>query len=110
MLVCWETHIIQNCMQWLVFTVCYELGSFQNVTAAWPEKDHSVIIHLMFLLLYYSENSSDCCSYMKGATQSAENDAVGIACQRSMATEELDWAEQPVYSYQQISCLDSVIR
>lgn len=64
----------------------------------------------MFLFLYYSENSSDCCSYMKGATQSAENDAVGIACERSMATEELDWSEQPVYSYQQISCLDSVIR
>ncbi|XP_077205078.1 period circadian protein homolog 2 [Paroedura picta] len=58
----------------------------------------------------YRENSSDCCSYMKSATQSAENDAVGIACQNSMATEELDWAEQPVYSYQQISCLDSVIR
>nr|XP_056706138.1 period circadian protein homolog 2 [Euleptes europaea] len=58
----------------------------------------------------YRENSSDCCSYMKGTTQSAENDAVGIACQSSLATEELDWAEQPVYSYQQISCLDSVIR
>uniref|UniRef100_A0ACB8FA72 Period circadian protein 2 n=1 Tax=Sphaerodactylus townsendi TaxID=933632 RepID=A0ACB8FA72_9SAUR len=58
----------------------------------------------------YRENSSDCCSYMKGTTQSAENDAVGIACQRSMATEELDWADQPVCSYQQISCFDSVIR
>ncbi|XP_054838947.1 period circadian protein homolog 2 [Eublepharis macularius] len=58
----------------------------------------------------YRENFSDCCSYKKGATQSTENDAVGIACQKNMATEELDWVEQPVYSYQQISCLDSVIR
>ncbi|NXN93632.1 PER2 protein, partial [Rhinopomastus cyanomelas] len=29
---------------------------------------------------------------------------------KNMATEELAWKEQPVYSYQQISCLDSVIR
>uniref|UniRef100_A0A8B9UMD4 Period circadian protein homolog 2 n=1 Tax=Anas zonorhyncha TaxID=75864 RepID=A0A8B9UMD4_9AVES len=42
-------------------------------------------------------------------------DAIGkdtavTAAPKSVATEELAWKEQPVYSYQQISCLDSVIR
>ncbi|KAJ7324911.1 hypothetical protein JRQ81_017931 [Phrynocephalus forsythii] len=58
----------------------------------------------------YGEKSNGHCIPGKGATQSAENDAVGITCQRSLAAEELAWEEQPVYSYQQISCLDSVIR
>ncbi|XP_028586847.2 LOW QUALITY PROTEIN: period circadian protein homolog 2 [Podarcis muralis] len=55
----------------------------------------------------YAAKSSD---HVESATQPAENDAVGMACQRSLAAEELAWGEQPVYSYQQISCLDSVIR
>ncbi|XP_053166982.1 period circadian protein homolog 2 isoform X2 [Hemicordylus capensis] len=59
---------------------------------------------------YYGEKPGDGCDGLKSAAQSGENDAVGIACQRSMAVEELAWGEQPVYSYQQISCLDSVIR
>ncbi|XP_044288776.1 period circadian protein homolog 2 isoform X1 [Varanus komodoensis] len=59
----------------------------------------------------YGEKLSDCRALAKGAAQSAENDnAVGIACQRNLAAEELAWGEQPAYSYQQISCLDSVIR
>ncbi|XP_042313244.1 period circadian protein homolog 2 isoform X2 [Sceloporus undulatus] len=58
----------------------------------------------------YGEKLNDQYGHMKCATQSAENDTVGIACQRSLAGEELAWREQPVYSYQQISCLDSVIR
>ncbi|KAM9184131.1 period circadian protein homolog 2 [Mergus octosetaceus] len=42
-------------------------------------------------------------------------DAIGkdtavTAAPKNVATEELAWKEQPVYSYQQISCLDSVIR
>ncbi|NWX90884.1 PER2 protein, partial [Nothoprocta pentlandii] len=37
-------------------------------------------------------------------------DATVIAAPKSVGTEELAWKEQPVYSYQQISCLDSVIR
>uniref|UniRef100_A0A8C0FLX0 Period circadian protein homolog 2 n=1 Tax=Bubo bubo TaxID=30461 RepID=A0A8C0FLX0_BUBBB len=42
-------------------------------------------------------------------------DAVGkdtavTAAPKNVTTEELAWKEQPVYSYQQISCLDSVIR
>ena len=64
----------------------------------------------MFLFLCYIEKPSDHCSHGKGAAELAENDAVGISCQRSLAAEELAWEEQPVYSYQQISCLDSVIR
>ncbi|KFW67798.1 Period circadian protein 2, partial [Pygoscelis adeliae] len=32
------------------------------------------------------------------------------AAPKNVTTEELAWKEQPVYSYQQISCLDSVIR
>uniref|UniRef100_A0A8C8RJ48 Period circadian protein homolog 2 n=1 Tax=Pelusios castaneus TaxID=367368 RepID=A0A8C8RJ48_9SAUR len=39
-----------------------------------------------------------------------EKDAVAIAAYKTVATEEMAWKEQPVYSYQQISCLDSVIR
>lgn len=58
----------------------------------------------------YGEKPSDCFGLAKGATQSAKNDAIGIACQRSMTADELAWGEHPVYSYQQISCLDSVIR
>lgn len=37
-------------------------------------------------------------------------DAPVTAAPKNSATEELAWKEQPVYSYQQISCLDSVIR
>lgn len=62
------------------------------------------------LFLCFAEKPSDRFGYVKGATQSAKNDAVGISCQRSKAADELPWGEQPVYSYQQISCLDSVIR
>ncbi|KAJ6669318.1 hypothetical protein lerEdw1_008127 [Lerista edwardsae] len=58
----------------------------------------------------YGEKPSDRFGHVKGAIQSAKNDAVGISCQRSIAADELPWGEQPVYSYQQISCLDSVIR
>ncbi|EMP33303.1 Period circadian protein like protein 2 [Chelonia mydas] len=39
-----------------------------------------------------------------------EKDTVAIAAHKNVITEELAWKEQPVYSYQQISCLDSVIR
>ncbi|XP_039343701.1 period circadian protein homolog 2 isoform X2 [Mauremys reevesii] len=39
-----------------------------------------------------------------------EKDTVAIAAHKNVVTEELAWKEQPVYSYQQISCLDSVIR
>ncbi|XP_061492707.1 period circadian protein homolog 2 isoform X2 [Rhineura floridana] len=58
----------------------------------------------------YEEKPSDRCGHVKGAAQSVKNDTVGMACQRSLAVEELAWGDQPVYSYQQISCLDSVIR
>uniref|UniRef100_A0A672U6Z6 Period circadian protein homolog 2 n=1 Tax=Strigops habroptila TaxID=2489341 RepID=A0A672U6Z6_STRHB len=37
-------------------------------------------------------------------------DAAVTAAPKNVTTEELAWKEQPVYSYQQISCLDSVIR
>uniref|UniRef100_A0A8C0UJK8 Period circadian protein homolog 2 n=1 Tax=Cyanistes caeruleus TaxID=156563 RepID=A0A8C0UJK8_CYACU len=37
-------------------------------------------------------------------------DAAATAAPKNVTTEELAWKEQPVYSYQQISCLDSVIR
>uniref|UniRef100_A0A8C3SSJ0 Period circadian protein homolog 2 n=1 Tax=Chelydra serpentina TaxID=8475 RepID=A0A8C3SSJ0_CHESE len=39
-----------------------------------------------------------------------EKDTVAIAARKNVVTEELAWKEQPVYSYQQISCLDSVLR
>ncbi|KAG6925753.1 period circadian clock 2 [Chelydra serpentina] len=39
-----------------------------------------------------------------------EKDTVAIATRKNVVTEELAWKEQPVYSYQQISCLDSVLR
>ncbi|XP_066476293.1 period circadian protein homolog 2 [Tiliqua scincoides] len=58
----------------------------------------------------YGEKPNDRFGHLKGVTQSAKSDAIGIACQRSIAADELAWGEQPVYSYQQISCLDSVIR
>ncbi|XP_008104509.1 period circadian protein homolog 2 [Anolis carolinensis] len=58
----------------------------------------------------YGEKPSDQCGHMKNSTSLAENDTVGIVCQRSLAGDELAWGDQPVYSYQQISCLDSVIR
>ncbi|KAH0623996.1 hypothetical protein JD844_007245 [Phrynosoma platyrhinos] len=60
--------------------------------------------------IIYGEKLSGHYGHMKSTTQSAENETVGIVCQRSFAGEELAWGEQPVYSYQQISCLDSVIR
>lgn len=65
----------------------------------------------LFLFLYYVEKPSDYCGHAKGVRTG--KDAVGTACRRrrkSMAAEELAWEEQPVCSYQQISCLDSVIR
>ncbi|KAM6127370.1 period circadian protein homolog 2 isoform 1-T5 [Phoenicopterus ruber ruber] len=37
-------------------------------------------------------------------------DTAVTAAPKNVATEELAWKEQPAYSYQQISCLDSVIR
>uniref|UniRef100_A0A8U8B1T7 Period circadian protein homolog 2 n=1 Tax=Geospiza parvula TaxID=87175 RepID=A0A8U8B1T7_GEOPR len=37
-------------------------------------------------------------------------DTAGTVAPKNVTTEELAWKEQPVYSYQQISCLDSVIR
>lgn len=37
-------------------------------------------------------------------------DTAVTAAPKNVASEELAWKEQPVYSYQQISCLDSVIR
>ncbi|XP_040468856.1 period circadian protein homolog 2 isoform X1 [Falco naumanni] len=37
-------------------------------------------------------------------------DTAVTAAPKNVTTEELAWKEQPVYSYQQISCLDSVIR
>lgn len=37
-------------------------------------------------------------------------DTSGTVAPKNVTTEELAWKEQPVYSYQQISCLDSVIR
>ncbi|XP_064373013.1 period circadian protein homolog 2 [Dromaius novaehollandiae] len=40
----------------------------------------------------------------------AGKDTAITAAPKSVVTEELAWKEQPVYSYQQISCLDSVIR
>ncbi|NXC44955.1 PER2 protein, partial [Penelope pileata] len=37
-------------------------------------------------------------------------DTAATAAPKNAAAEDLAWKEQPVYSYQQISCLDSVIR
>lgn len=37
-------------------------------------------------------------------------DTAVTSAPKTTTTEELAWKEQPVYSYQQISCLDSVIR
>ncbi|XP_074859899.1 period circadian protein homolog 2 [Carettochelys insculpta] len=39
-----------------------------------------------------------------------EKDTSAIVASKKMVSEELAWKGQPVYSYQQISCLDSVIR
>uniref|UniRef100_A0A8C6Y360 Period circadian protein homolog 2 n=1 Tax=Naja naja TaxID=35670 RepID=A0A8C6Y360_NAJNA len=46
----------------------------------------------------------------KNATQLFENDGIGTACQRSLVAKESTWGEQIIYSYQQINCLDNVIR
>uniref|UniRef100_K7F2B9 Period circadian protein homolog 2 n=1 Tax=Pelodiscus sinensis TaxID=13735 RepID=K7F2B9_PELSI len=39
-----------------------------------------------------------------------EKDTSAIAAHKDVVPEKLAWKEQPVYSYQQISCLDGVIR
>ncbi|XP_025028433.1 period circadian protein homolog 2 [Python bivittatus] len=58
----------------------------------------------------YREKSTDYHDHTKSIIHSFENYGIGTACQRSLVTKELTWEEQSVYSYQQISCLDNVIR
>ncbi|XP_058044995.1 period circadian protein homolog 2 [Ahaetulla prasina] len=57
-----------------------------------------------------SEKSTDYHDHINSTTQLFENDVIGTACQRSLVAKESTWGEQMIYSYQQISCLDNVIR
>uniref|UniRef100_A0A8C3XR30 Period circadian protein homolog 2 n=1 Tax=Chelydra serpentina TaxID=8475 RepID=A0A8C3XR30_CHESE len=72
-------------------------------------------MHVRFFLFYFlngifgtqlsiTENDFHCYCDV------TEKDTVAIAARKNVVTEELAWKEQPVYSYQQISCLDSVLR
>ncbi|KAM8805300.1 period circadian protein homolog 2 [Eudromia elegans] len=56
---------------------------------------------------FAAEKQSGPAGHVKDVT--GKDTAVAVA-PKNVATEELAWKEQPVYSYQQISCLDSVIR
>uniref|UniRef100_A0A8C3SST2 Period circadian protein homolog 2 n=1 Tax=Chelydra serpentina TaxID=8475 RepID=A0A8C3SST2_CHESE len=61
-------------------------------------------MHVRFFLFYFLNG-------IFGTQLSiTENDFHSIAARKNVVTEELAWKEQPVYSYQQISCLDSVLR
>uniref|UniRef100_A0A8C3XR78 Period circadian protein homolog 2 n=1 Tax=Chelydra serpentina TaxID=8475 RepID=A0A8C3XR78_CHESE len=83
-------------------------------------------MHVRFFLFYFlngifgtqlsiTENDFHCycektnCSNVR-MEDVTEKDTVAIAARKNVVTEELAWKEQPVYSYQQISCLDSVLR
>ncbi|KAG8135934.1 hypothetical protein E2320_008918 [Naja naja] len=58
----------------------------------------------------YREKPTDYRDHTNSATQLFENDGIGTACQRSLVAKESTWGEQIIYSYQQINCLDNVIR
>uniref|UniRef100_A0A8C3SQF6 Period circadian protein homolog 2 n=1 Tax=Chelydra serpentina TaxID=8475 RepID=A0A8C3SQF6_CHESE len=68
-------------------------------------------MHVRFFLFYFLNGifeKTNCSNVrMEDVT---EKDTVAIAARKNVVTEELAWKEQPVYSYQQISCLDSVLR
>uniref|UniRef100_A0A8C3LPG8 Period circadian protein homolog 2 n=1 Tax=Chrysolophus pictus TaxID=9089 RepID=A0A8C3LPG8_CHRPC len=66
--------------------------SVQEIT----EQIYRLLLQVQHVLLYHYFKFP----LKKGSTATPKN----------VATEELAWKEQPVYSYQQISCLDSVIR
>ncbi|XP_013908830.1 PREDICTED: period circadian protein homolog 2 isoform X2 [Thamnophis sirtalis] len=56
------------------------------------------------------EKPTDVRDHTNSTTQLFENDGIGTACQRSLGAKESTWGKQMIYSYQQISCLDNVIR
>ncbi|KAL7990836.1 hypothetical protein Chor_014266 [Crotalus horridus] len=58
----------------------------------------------------YREKHTDYRDHTNSTTQLFENDGIGTACQRSLVAKESTWREQMIYSYQQINCLDNVIR
>uniref|UniRef100_A0A8D0GD46 Period circadian protein homolog 2 n=1 Tax=Sphenodon punctatus TaxID=8508 RepID=A0A8D0GD46_SPHPU len=47
---------------------------------------------------------------LKAVATATGKDTGSVTAQNNVVTEELTWEEQPMYSYQQINCLDSVIR
>ncbi|XP_070801420.1 period circadian protein homolog 2 [Pituophis catenifer annectens] len=57
-----------------------------------------------------SEKPTDYRDHTNSTTQLFENDGIGTTCQSSSVAKESTWGEQMMYSYQQISCLDNVIR
>ncbi|XP_070610164.1 period circadian protein homolog 2-like [Erythrolamprus reginae] len=58
----------------------------------------------------YREKPTDYHDHTNSATQLFENDGIETACQRSLVAKESTLGEQMIYSYQEISCLDNVIR
>ncbi|XP_039200597.1 period circadian protein homolog 2-like isoform X2 [Crotalus tigris] len=58
----------------------------------------------------YREKHTDYRDHTNSIAQLFENDGIGTACQRSLIAKESTWREQMIYSYQQINCLDNVIR
>ncbi|XP_026557272.1 period circadian protein homolog 2 isoform X1 [Pseudonaja textilis] len=58
----------------------------------------------------YREKPTDYHDHTNSTTQLFENDGIGTACQRSLVAKESTWGEQMTYSYQEINCLDNVIR
>ncbi|XP_060539140.1 period circadian protein homolog 2 isoform X2 [Pantherophis guttatus] len=58
----------------------------------------------------YREKPTDYHDHTNSTTQLFENDGIGTTCQSSSVAKESTWGEQMMYSYQQISCLDNVIR
>uniref|UniRef100_A0A8C3LPZ1 Period circadian protein homolog 2 n=1 Tax=Chrysolophus pictus TaxID=9089 RepID=A0A8C3LPZ1_CHRPC len=73
--------------------------SVQEIT----EQIYRLLLQVQHVLLYH---------YFKFPLKKGliGKDTTATATPKNVATEELAWKEQPVYSYQQISCLDSVIR
>uniref|UniRef100_A0A8C3SSA9 Period circadian protein homolog 2 n=1 Tax=Chelydra serpentina TaxID=8475 RepID=A0A8C3SSA9_CHESE len=67
----------------------------------------SSTIYICFIVSVMKEKTNCSNVRMEDVT---EKDTVAIAARKNVVTEELAWKEQPVYSYQQISCLDSVLR
>uniref|UniRef100_A0A8C0UG57 Period circadian protein homolog 2 n=1 Tax=Cyanistes caeruleus TaxID=156563 RepID=A0A8C0UG57_CYACU len=86
-------------------------GSHEHLMSVASSSDSTGIFLLLFSkekpFLSLSTEKQNIAGQVKGV---GGKDAAATAAPKNVTTEELAWKEQPVYSYQQISCLDSVIR